>query len=621
MTLTKKSNGSWKNLLVLHQPFWPGLAASAALTIGAVGLELILPLVYRFTIDTMIMDKPAILPAWLTRIFLKLGGRDYLLGHFWLIGLVIVGIISLEGLFNFLRGAWIARAAEGGARRLRTSLFSHIQSLPYGYHSRVETGDLIQRCTSDVDAIRRFFEMQLLEIIRCSALVASTIVIMASLNGRMTLIALAATPIIFAMSVRYFQVEKKAFQSWDEAEGSLSTQLQESMTGIRVVKAFARQAYERAQFAAKNETLRRHGWKTFDIIANFWMLSDWVCLLQVLTVTLVGTILVVQGTISLGLFIVFIAYTDMLLHPLRNLARMLADAGKMQISFGRLQTVLDEPAEPDDTGLADLPLSGRIEFRAVDFAFAASQRFEANQRSEAKPRPILNKLSFAIKPGQTVGILGPTGSGKSTIFYLLQRLYDPTGGEILLDGHEIRTLQRKSVRRQIGLILQESYVFSRTVLENIRLPRPDAPDEAVYDSARTAALHHDILHFEAGYQTIVGERGVTLSGGQKQRLAIARTLIRECPIILFDDSLSAVDTETDAQIRQALSERREKATTLIISHRISTLAEADWILVLEDGQITAQGTHGDLISQPGLYQRVCQIQNELLTQLDNEVQP
>lgn len=592
---------------MLHfRSFWPALLTAALLTVGTAALGLVIPLVLRFIVDTLILDQPASLPAWLAALFTAIGGRPYLVRHFWIMGLILVTLFSGEGLFNFVRGSLICRVAEGGARRLRKQLFSHIQALPYGWHSQVETGDLIQRCTSDVDTVRRFFDMQLLEIIRSAALIISSAVIMAMLDSRMTLIALLTSPIIFASSIRYFQIEKKQFQLWDEAEGSLSTQLQESMTGIRVVKAFARQDYERAGFAAKNEALRRHGWKTFDIIANFWMLSDWVTLFQILLVTVAGTWFVIRGTLSLGLLFVFISYTDMLLHPLRNLARMLADAGKMQISFGRLQAILAEPTEPDEAGLLDTPLTGRIEFQDVAFTYGGGQR------------QILDRLSFTVEPGQTVGILGPTGSGKSTVFYLLQRLYDPTGGRILIDGREIRTLRRDSLRRQIGLILQEPFVFSRTVLENIRLPRPTASDEEVFASSRAAALHDDIQHFESGYETIVGERGVTLSGGQKQRLAIARTLIRECPVILFDDSMSAIDTDTDAQIRLALQTRRDRATTLIISHRISTLAESDWILVLENGRVIAQGTHASLASQPGLYQRVWQIQNELLTQLDEE---
>ncbi len=594
----------WIRLLVLHRPFQAGLLAATGLTVGTAGLALLIPLIYRFIIDTLILNQPAQLPGWLQSQLQAIGGRAYLIHHFWVMGLVLIVLISLEGLFNFLRGTAMSRVAEGGARQLRKQLFSHIQALPYAYHSRVETGDLIQRCTSDVDTVRRFFDMQLQEIVRSLALVVSAIVLMAALDIRMMLVALAGSPLIFILSVRYFKIETKAFTAWEEAEGALSTQLQESMTGIRVVKAFARQAYETRRFAARNEALRNHGRKTFDIIANFWMLSDWINLLQILAVTVTGALFVIAGTLSLGLLVVFISYTELLLNPLRNLARMLADAGKAQIAFGRVQKVLQEEPEPPDDDLAEVSLAGRIDFQAVDFAYGPAQRL------------ILHNLSFSVEPGQTVGILGPTGSGKSTIFYLLQRLYEPTAGVIRLDDINIRTIRRDCVRRQVGLILQEPFVFSRTVRENIRLPRPEADDRAVVAAARAAALHDDINQFSAGYDTMIGERGVTLSGGQKQRLAIARTLIRDCPVILFDDSLSAVDTETDAEIRLALQERRQRATTLIISHRISTLAEADWILVLENGQVTARGTHGALISQPGLYQRVWQIQNELQDQLE-----
>ncbi len=306
---------------------------------------------------------------------------------------------------------------------------------------------------------------------------------------------------------------------------------------------------------------------------------------------------------TLGEMVIFVSYTELLLFPLRNLARMLADAGKMHVSFGRIQEILAELTEPDDRLLERPELTGDIEFKQVDFAYNKGQRL------------VLQNVSFSVKAGETIGIIGPTGSGKSSLLYLLQRLYDPTAGEILLDGIEIRRIARETVRSSVGLILQEPFVFSRSIFENIRLPRPKATAEEVYSSAQTAALHTDIEGFENGYETMVGERGVTLSGGQKQRLTIARTLIRECPILIFDDSLSAVDTETDAQIRCELRSRRDKTTTIMVSHRISTLAEADRILVLEDGRITAEGSHNQLINQPGLYQRVYHIQNSLIEEV------
>ena len=589
----------WSGLLDFYIGHPGRFAGAVIFAISSAILSLMLPLVFSFIVDAVLSEGSPPLPALLMSLYQNLGGREWLMQNLWAAGLIILGLTLADGLLIFSYGKWIAVFAEDGARRMRKKLFGHIQNLPFSYHAQAETGDLIQRCTSDVEVINKFFNSQLLEIIRSLTLIIFSVTVIFSINRQMSLIGIAVTPIVFASSVFYFRKERDAFQKWDEAEGSLSATLQENLTGIRVVKAFARQAFERQKFNGKNRDLLKHGWKTFQIIANFWMFSDFICLLQIGAVTIAGTLFVINGQLTLGQLVIFISYTEMLLFPLRGLARIIGDAGKMQISNSRLQEILNEPAEPVEEELAEPDLLGAIEFDQVSF------KYQEGQRS------ILENVSFKVEPGETVGLIGPTGSGKSTLLYLLQRLYEPSAGKIRLDGIDIREIRRSSVRRQIGLILQEPFVFSRSVFENIRLPRPAAEAEEVYSAARTAAFHHDIISFESGYDTVVGERGVTLSGGQKQRLTIARTLIRECPVVIFDDSLSAVDTRTDQQIRQELMARRQRSTTLLVSHRIATLAGADRILVLENGRITAQGTHDELIRTPGLYQRVYKIQNSL----------
>jgi len=589
----------WKGLLSFYSGHLGYLVGAVIFSILSAIMSLLLPLVFSFVIDSVLGDKKPALPRSILRLLENLGGHSWLLENLWVAGLVIIVITLIDGLLIFTYGRWISIFAENGTRRMRKALYSHIQNLTYSYHAQAETGDLIQRCTSDVELINKFINSQLLEILRSLTLITFAVSIMFSINRRMALIGIAVTPIVFFTAVVYFRKERDAFQKWDESEGALSATLQENLTGIRVVKAFARQAFEQQKFHEKNSELRRHGWKTFQVIANFWMFSDFICLTQIATVTIIGTLSVIRGNLTLGQLVVFISYTEMLLYPLRGLARIIGSAGRMQISNSRLQEILEEQTEPEEPELADPVLLGGITFSDVSF------RYQANQRN------VLENISFQIKPGETVGILGPTGSGKSTLLHLLQRLYEPSSGQIFLDETDLRGIQRDSVRRQVGLILQEPFVFSRSVFENIRLPRPQAESEEVYNAARTAVLHDDVLTFEKGYDTLVGERGVTLSGGQKQRLTIARTLIRECPILIFDDSLSAVDTRTDQQIRSELLARRSQATTLIVSHRIATLANADRILVLENGRITAEGTHEELIQEPGLYQRVFVIQSSL----------
>lgn len=600
MSGLSKQRPWWLNIVSFYRGQVLRLSSAMVFTLVSALLALVLPLIFSFVVDSIINDLPPGLPDRLMQIFDDLGGRAYFLRNIWIPGLLILTITAFDGLITFMRGKWITRFAEAGARKMRQRLFDHLQALPFSYHAQAETGDLIQRCTSDVETVRRFFNNQILEIIRSITLILFAVVVMFQVDMQMALIGLAVTPIVFITSAIYFHKERDAFKEWDEAEGALSTILQEYLTGIRVVKAFARQAFEHSKFMSQNRDLRDFGWKTFNIIANFWMFSDFICFLQIVAVTIVGTFFVIDGRITLGQLVIFISYTEMLLFPLRSLARIIADAGRMHVSYHRLQEILFEEAEPDDDYLKDVELNGNIRFDSVTFSYSQSER------------PVLQNISFQVQAGETIGILGPTGSGKSSLLYLLQRLYEPTGGKIFLDEISLSQIRRSSVRRQIGLILQEPFVFSRTVFDNIRLPRPEAPADAVYKASQAAALHQDVIDFDKGYDTLVGERGVTLSGGQKQRLTIARTLIRECPVVIFDDSMSAVDTDTDLQIRRELAMRHNKATTLLVSHRVSTLSGADRILVLQDGRITQEGTHSQLLHQPGLYKRVYQIQSALL---------
>lgn len=560
------------------------------------------PLVISFTIDSVIGDKPMDVPNWVLSIIDSLGGKNTLAQNLWICSLALIILTIGRGLFTYLRGKWSAVASESIAKNLREKVYDHLQHLSYEYHVKAETGDLIQRCTSDIETIRRFLAVQFVEIGYAVFMITFVLSILLSLSVKLTLIAMLVVPVIFVAAIVFFIKMRDAFQKSDEAEGRLSNVLQENLTGIRVVRAFARQQYEIDKFDEKNVEFRGLTYRLIKLLAWYWALSDLACLLQIGAVLIFGSYWAAAGEISLGTLVVFTTYEGMLLWPIRQMGRILADFGKMIVSLKRVGEILDEPLEVTDKNQLKPEIKGNIEFKDVCFEYE-------------KERPILKNVSFKVKQGQTVAILGPTGSGKSTLIHLLGRLYDYQSGSIKIDGIELKEIDKKWIRKNVGIILQEPFLYSKNIKDNIKIARKEASDSEVYEAAKIASIHDVILDFEKGYDTLVGERGVTLSGGQKQRVAIARTIINDYPVLVFDDSLSAVDTETDANIRKALKTRKEKTTTFIISHRISTLSEADIILVLDGGELVQSGTHEELIGQQGLYRRIWEIQNALEEEL------
>lgn len=575
------------------------LYIGAIIAVGSATLfSLIGPLVLRVMIDSVIGNKPMQMPGCLQSFIESFGGRGVLVKNLWFGSLILVVLTALGGLFLFLKGRWAAIASESTARKIRESLYDHLQHLPYDYHVKARTGDLIQRCTSDVNTIRKFLALQLIEVGRALFMVGAVLPIMLFLNIKMTIISMFVVPIIFSFAVIFFIKVKNAFQLSDEAEGRMSTVLQENLTGVRVVRAFAREMYEIDKFDSSNCEFRDLTYRLIRLLAWYWSISDFICLLQIGAVLLLGTYWASKGVISLGTFFVFMSYVGMLLWPVRQMGRILTDVGKTLVSIGRIHEILDEPIEDFNTGKSKHHIRGEVEFKNVSFGYR-------------KRRPILKDISFRVKAGETVAILGPTGSGKTSLVHLLPALYEYQKGSIKIDGMELKKIDKKWLRQNIGLVLQEPFLFSKTIKDNIGLAKKEAKETEIAEAARIAAIHDVILEFDHGYDTVVGERGVTLSGGQKQRVAIARILVQNYPILILDDSLSAVDTETDAAIRKALSERSHKATTFIISHRITTLCEADTILVIDNGELVQSGSHNELINQEGLYRRIWGIQNIL----------
>jgi len=571
----------------------------AIISIGiATLLNVLVPLIIKTTIDSIIGNNPFEGNGVLMNLISKLGGRERLQNNLWIIASSLVILTIVNGVFLYLKGKLASTASESTAKQIRERLYDHLQHLPYEYHIKAETGDLIQRCTSDVETIRRFLGVQFVEIGNALFMLSCILYIMLSLDVRMTLISMIAVPIVFTFALIFFMKIKTAFKLYDESEASMSTVLQENLTGVRVVRAFARQSYEIDKFEEKNAIHRKLTNRMITLLAWYWSFSNFLCMTQIGLVLVVGAYWTSQNVISLGTLFVFITYEGMLLWPIRQMGRIITDLGKALVSVERIQNILDEPREIMIESNEKPNIKGNIKFENVSFEYEIG-------------KPVLKNISFEVKEGHTIAILGPTGSGKSTLAYLLSRLYDYRKGSIKIDGYELKTIDKSWIRKNVGVVLQEPFLFAKSIKENIRLAKINVSDDEVFQVAQTASIHSTILDFDQGYDTMVGERGVSLSGGQKQRVAIARTLITNSPIVVFDDSLSAVDTETDNEIRKALKERKNKATTFIISHRITTLSEADCIIVLEKGRITEMGNHTELMKKHGLYRRIWEIQNSL----------
>lgn len=567
----------------------------------AAGFSFMTPLIIRFTVDSVIGGAPAELPFGLGALLTNSSIMPMVHKNIWLAGLAIVLISAIAHCFTFLRGKLSAEVSEEFARRLKNNLYDHIQKLPYSWHSKVQTGDIIQRCTSDVETIRRFLGSQLVQLGRGIFMIVLLVPIMLSMDARMTLVSMVVVPIIFIYAYVFFRQVKHRFLAADEAEGYLTTVLEESMSGIRIVRAFAREDYEISRFEAAANDYRDKCRRLITVLAYYWSSSDALCLIQIASVFIFGIGWTIKGEISLGTLLAFSTYVGMLLWPIREMGRILTDLGRALVSVGRLQEVLDTPVESLDTGLhlpAGTRLKGQIEFQNLSFAYDPEH-------------PILQNINLRINPGETIAILGATGSGKSTLTNLIPRLFDDYQGKILVDGIDLSGINRQDLRRQIGIVLQEPFLYSRSIAENIGIALPELDRAKVEKAAREAALHDSISELDEAYDTVIGERGITLSGGQRQRCAMARALILDPAILIFDDALSAVDSETEQIIQRNLLSRKGRATTIIITHRLTGVALADRIVVLEHGKIAQMGTHDELIAQDGAYQRIWSIQHQL----------
>ncbi|MHB8779025.1 MAG: ABC transporter ATP-binding protein [Anaerolineales bacterium] len=527
------------------------------------------------------------------------------------IALGFIGLAAIEGSFAFLSGRLAAYTAEGITRRLRDFLFDHIQRLSFSYHATIPTGDLIERVTSDVDALRRFFSEQAIGVGRIALLFVVNFIAILNLNVELALVSVVVIPAILLVSLWFFKKVTKAYEEYQAQEAILSTTLQENLTGVRVVKAFARQDYEKSKFEKDNWGKYLKGKILLFMHSMFWPLSDIVLGFQMLFGFVYGAMMAIDGVISIGTYIAYIGLVVWLIWPIRNLGRIIVQTSTGMVSYGRLMEVVKQQREPlfDGRHQPEGPARGDLLFEDVSFMY-----------SDGKS-DVLKNVSFHAKPGQAIALLGSTGSGKTSLVNLLPRFHEYTGGRVLLDGVELKDYSRAYLRQQIGIVEQEPFLFSRSIRENIMYGvGRDVPMDEVERAAKAAAVHDVILTFPDGYSTLVGEKGVTLSGGQKQRVAIARTLLKNPRILILDDSTSSVDTETEAEIREALNELMKDRTTFIIAHRIQSVMAADLILVLDKGEVVQMGTHVELLKDvKGMYRKIYDIQTRIDEELEEEI--
>ena len=603
MEQNKKKAGKAALIFRFLKPCLPlmltGLFFSAMITV----CQAFIPQVIRISVDGVLGSDLSKIPEWVKAFLSEETIRENPGKMLTIAAFAVILLAAINIAANYYSKVFAAKGSESFVKGMRDQLYDHIQKLPYSWHVKNQTGDIIQRCTSDVDVVRNFVTNQLMEVFRIIFLIVFYMVIMFSMNVKISLIAVSFFPIVILYSGYFFSKIAQHFQEADEAEGILSSVVQENLTGVRVVRAFGRESFERKRFDEKNERFAGLWIYLGKFLSLYWSIGDLITGIQILTVICMGVLFTVDGNLTVGEFIAFVSYNSSMAWPVRSLGRIISEMSKAGVSIDRIAYILDEKEEDDRPGVTKPAINKDIVFDKVNFKYEEGAA-------------VLKDVSFTVPAGKTFAILGNTGSGKSTLVHLLNRLYDlPDGcGKITIGGVDIRDIDRQYLRSQIGMVLQEPFLYSGSIKENVGITKESSAFDDIREACEIACVDSAIDSFTDGYETIVGERGVTLSGGQKQRVAIARMLVEHTPVMIFDDSLSAVDAQTDAMIREALKKRMAGTTVILIAHRITTLMQADCIMVLEDGAVAEMGSHEQLMEQHGIYRRIYDIQ--MNTQLD-----
>ena len=562
--------------------------------------DMLTPQIVRVTVDNVIGGSPMEPGSLAEKLVVYAGGTEYLskIENMWILAVAVMAVALVKVLSQYGFTLSNTRASETLVKTMRDRLYTHIGRLPFSWHMKNHTGDIIQRCTSDIETTRNFVAGQLTQLFRIVILVVMSMIFMMGMNPWLTLIALIPMPFIVLYSMHFHTKIGEGFKACDEAEGRLSAMAQENLTGVRVVRAFGREKYERDRFENHNNEYTNLWIRMGGVMSRFWSTSDVLSGVQIMLVVVFGVVFCLNDQMQPGEYMAFLAYNGQLVWPIRMLGRMISEMSKAGVAVDRIGYIMDSEVEKDAENAVEPDMTGDIAFEHVNFAYDGCPQ-------------MLHDIHFTMKAGTTLGILGGTGSGKSTMMLLLDRLYDlpAENGRITIGGVDVASISREHLRKNIGIVLQEPFLFSRTLKENLSITDDGLTLTDIREAAKAACLDDTIEGFTKGYETFVGERGVTLSGGQKQRAAIARMLTQNTPIMIFDDSLSAVDAETDAKIRSALEKRFGSASIILISHRISTLSKADQVIVLDRGRIAEMGTPEELARAGGLYQKISEIQS------------